>query len=275
MANIFSYYDYRKFLKDFYDEQKCLNSFFSYRYMANRIDLEHSSLIKVLQGSRHLAIKKIPNFKKVCNFSEKEFLYFESLVYFGRSKSEKESALYFKKMQDLQGVEQYNLESKQFEFFRHWYYAAIWSLLNFYKFKGDFKDLSNQLQPPVPVKKVKDAVDDMIALGLVNIDKSGYYSTVSQNIATGEKWQSVAVYEYLQKSLILASESMERFKKVERDISAVIVDIPEEKLPEIKDLIYEFRKTIISKVNSYKESDRVYQISMQMFPLTKKVESND
>lgn len=275
MIKIFSYYDYQKFLKDFYDDQKSENSFFSYRYMANRVELEHSSLIKILQGSRHLSLKKLPNFKKLCSFSEKEYLYFENLVYFGRAKSDKESALYFKKIQEIKGVEQYGLQNKQFEFFRHWYYTAIWSLLNFYDFRGDFKDLSLQLQPSVSVKKVKTAIEDMVELGLVELADDGAYKTVSQNIATGEKWHSVAVNEYLKKSLILASESMDTCKRAERDISAVIVDIPEEKMSEIKDLIYEFRKTIISKVNGYNRSDRVYQLSMQMFPLSKKVRDND
>ena len=272
MSNLFQYYDYRKFLRDFYDEQKRLISVFSYRYMAKRLGIEHSTLIKILQGARHLTIKKVKNVIKLCGFSDKEGRYFENLVLFGRAKTERESAAYFEKLQKIQGVKQYNLENKQFEFFRHWYYAALWSLLNFYPFKGNFRELSSMLTPSVPVKKVKAAIEDMIDLSLIIIDSKGYYKTISQNISTGEKWQSVAVYEYLQSSLQLASEALSRFKKDKRDISALIVDIPEENLAEIKDLISEFRKSLIARINKYPKSDRVYQISMQVFPLTEKCE---
>lgn len=47
--------------------------------------------------------------------------------------------------------------------------------------------------------------------------------------------------------------------------------MPEEKLPEIKAKINDFRKEMIREINTYEKSNRIYQMSFQIFPLSSKV----
>jgi uncharacterized protein (TIGR02147 family) len=67
----------------------------------------------------------------------------------------------------------------------------------------------------------------------------------------------------------LAGESIERFDKHERDISTVTLSVAESALPEVQEVIRQFRSTLIKIVNATTPSDRVYQLNVQLFPLSR------
>ncbi len=270
MISVFDYLDYRQFLRDFYNQQKKTNTFFSYRYIGNKVGMDSSFLIKVLQGHLHVAEDRIEKFHKICNFNDKEAQYFEALVHFNKAKSEKESKLYFEKMLSINKAKSDKLVESQYEFFQKWYYSAVWALLDGAPFNGDIKDLGNMLTPAIGLKEAKSAIKLLGDLKLISQDADGAYRAVGLNLTTGKEWRSVAIMQYQREMIKLAEESLERFRKEERDISTLTVNIPEAAIPEIRDLTGEFRESLKKLVNSYTETDRVYQLNIQMFPLTLK-----
>jgi uncharacterized protein (TIGR02147 family) len=274
VISVFDYLDYRQFLRDFYNQQKKTNTFFSYRYIGNKVGMDSSFLIKVLQGHLHVAEDRIEKFHKICNFNDKEATYFEALVHFNKAKSEKESKLYFEKMLSINKAKSDKIVESQYEFFQKWYYSAVWSLLDGAPFKGDIKELGNLLTPPIGVKESKAAIKLLEDLKLIVQDADGAYRAVGLNLTTGKEWRSVAIMQYQREMIKLAEESLERFRKDERDISTLTVNIPEAAIPEIRELTGEFRESLKKLVNSYTDTDRVYQMNIQMFPLTQKRKPN-
>jgi uncharacterized protein (TIGR02147 family) len=270
VISVFDYLDYRQFLRDFYNQQKKTNTFFSYRYIGNKVGMDSSFLIKVLQGHLHVAEDRIEKFHKICNFNDKEAQYFEALVHFNKAKSEKESKLYFEKMLSINKAKSDKIVESQYEFFQKWYYSAVWALLDGAPFKGDIKDLGNMLTPAIGLKEARSAIKLLEDLKLIVQDPDGAYRAVGLNLTTGKEWRSVAIMQYQREMIKLAEESLERFRKDERDISTLTVNIPESAIPEIRDLTGEFRESLKKLVNSYTETDRVYQMNIQMFPLTQK-----
>ncbi|MBF0432472.1 MAG: TIGR02147 family protein [Fibrobacteria bacterium] len=267
--NVFCYFDYRSFLKDFYEHQKSEKSFFSYRYIGQRVGMDNSFLIRVLQGVLHISNKKIDKFIKLCGFNEKEASYFESLVYFGKAKTAKESKLHFEKLLSFKEVSSKELDKNQYEFFQDWYYSAIWSLLNYYPFKGDYKELSEKLTFPITLRQAKKAVKLLEKLELIVKDEKGIYKVSDLNITTGEKWFSIAIRDYQKKMMRLAEESLDRFKKEERDISTLTMNISPDALSEINELTNQYRQSLKKLANSYPKANGVYQLNIQLFPLTK------
>lgn len=270
MISVFDYLDYRQFLRDFYNQQKKTNAFFSYRYIGNKVGMDSSFLIKVLQGHLHVAEDRIEKFHKICNFNDKEAAYFEALVHFNKAKSEKESKLYFERMLSINKAKSDKIVESQYEFFQKWYYSAVWALLDGAPFKGDIKDLGNMLTPAIGVKEAKSAVKLLLDLKLITLDEDGSYRAVGLNLTTGKEWRSVAIMQYQREMIRMAEESLERFRKEERDISTLTVNIPEAAIPEIRELTGEFRESLKKLVNSFSETDRVYQMNIQIFPLTQK-----
>lgn len=271
MSSIYNYYDYRLFLKDYYSEKKEKLSFFSYRYISQKVGMDSSYIIKVLQGNLHISAKKIEPFCLLCEFSKKESAYFENLVYFCKSKNEKERKLFFEKLLELQNSSQKELEHKQYKFFQKWYYSATWSLLNFYSFDGNYEKLAQMHAPAITKKEAKESVQLLLDINLLKKDQNKYIVT-DQNITTGTAWNSLAITQYQQEMIKKAEEALERFPKNERNISTITMNLPEKMLSIVEELTSNYRKNLIQLANNCeneKKSDRAYQLNIQLFPLSK------
>jgi uncharacterized protein (TIGR02147 family) len=224
----------------------------------------------VLQGHLHISNDRIEKFNRICSFNDKEAAYFEALVHFNKAKTEKESKLFFEKMLSINKAKSEKLGESQYEFFQKWYYSAVWALIDGHPFKGDPKDLALQLAPQITPKEAKQALKLLEDLKLVEQDESGTYRTLGLNLTTGKEWRSVAITQYQREMIRMAEESLERFRKEERDISTLTLNIPESAIPEIRELASEFRESVKKLVNSYGNTDRVYQMNLQLFPLTRR-----
>ena len=66
----------------------------------------------------------------------------------------------------------------------------------------------------------------------------------------------------------MAGESLERHVKELRDISTVTVAVNHNDLEEIKERAREFRQSILQLNTEEKELDVVYQVNLQVVPLT-------
>jgi uncharacterized protein (TIGR02147 family) len=272
MINIFDYLDYREFLREYYKEKKESKPFFSYRFIGSHVGMDSSYVIKVLQGNLHISSKKISSFIKLLELSTLEAEFFETLVHFGKSKTDRQRKLYFDKLFSISSVKAQRLEPNQYEFFQKWYYSAIWSIINCAPFSGDFRSLSEQCAPPITVWDAKRAVNLLEKLGFIKKESDGSYRTMDLNLTTGMKWYSHAIEGHQREMIRLSGEAIGRFAKETRDISTVTMCIDEKILPEIREHVRQFRSSLIKMVNSHAKAGRVYQLNVQLFPLSADLE---
>ncbi len=268
MNSIFEYFDYRIFLKDFYTAQKNIQSFFSYRYMAQKVNMDSSFIIKVLKFNLHISDQKILDFCKLCKLNEKESTYFETLVHFTKAKSEKESKVYFEKLLQLRDVASDKLTEFQYAFFSKWYYSAIWSILHYFPYQGDNQNLAEALRPCIKPNQARYSIKLLLSLGLIEIQKNGLYKPLGLNLTTGQEWKSLAISNYQKEMIKLSMESLERFPKKERDVSTLSFNCNEASLVQIQNILLESREQIKKITNKVKKSDRTYQLNFQLFPLS-------
>jgi uncharacterized protein (TIGR02147 family) len=266
--NVFEYLDYRLFLKEFYEERKKENSFFSYRFIGQKVGMDPGYLVKVLQGRYHIAEASIEKFASLCKLNEKEGAYFSALVSFGKAKSERQIKVYFEKLLSLKNVKARHIEASQYEFYQKWCYSAVRALVGFCGFRGDYKELAERLSPPISVWDAKKAIGLLERLNLIRKDR-GTYTLTDAVITTGKEWKSIAVREFQRQTIDLARESLDRHAKEIRDISTVTIAIASNDLAEIKERIQEFRNTILGVAADNQNPDCVYQLNVQLIPLTK------
>jgi uncharacterized protein (TIGR02147 family) len=269
MKLIFEYLDYRDFLKDFYEEKKARHSFFSYRMFGMKIGVDPSYLAKVLIKTRNISSGSVAAIAAFCGLKEREAEYFETLVHFVKAKSPRESKLLFEKLLSLQNVSAKTLLEYQYEFYRKWHHSAIRSLLEFYDFRGNYGALGQHLSPPISAKEAKESIRLLEKLKLIEKDASGRYRMTDAAITTGPQWKSLAVGAFQEETIRLSAESIGRHPKNHRDISTVTMNINERDFEEIREKISEFRSSIIKYVNEQQAPDRVYQLNIQLFPLSK------
>ena len=85
MANVFDYFDYRKFLAEVYREQRAKRPFFSYRYFAGKIGMDAGNLVNIIQGRRHLSAACTEPMIQFLNFTPRESKYFRTLVAYNKA----------------------------------------------------------------------------------------------------------------------------------------------------------------------------------------------
>jgi uncharacterized protein (TIGR02147 family) len=271
MKDLIDYFDYRQFLRDFYEEKKKNNYFYSFRFMAEKVGMDHSLLVKVLLGKRHISSSNIKQFAHLCGFSSLEEKYFETLVNFDKARSESQSKVYFEKLLSLKRHTSKQIEEHQYEYFKKWYYSALRSLLDFFEFKGDdYKQLGEQLNPRISEHEAHEAIDLLEKLGFISKDRDGIYRVTEAHVSTGEKWRSLAVKNYQKEIISLSLNSLDRDSQDTRDISTITMSVTEDGFKEIRELVKELRATIIKRVDEMNldARDRVYQLNMQLIPLS-------
>lgn len=269
MKSIKEYYDYRDFLKDFYYEKKLTSPFFSYRLLGSKIGIDASHLVKIFQKQRHIGTASIETFIAFCGLSGSEAEYFSTLVQFTKSKSERNGKVLFERLLRLKGVRKFALEKKHYEFYTTWYYSAILTLLYFYPFHDDYKALAGKLTPSITEGQARKAVKLLESLGLIARDALGTYRLTNTIITSGDQCRSIAVKTFQEETMRLAMESLYRHAPEKRNISTVTITISESDLPEISELIASFRESLLKFAEEKKDPDRVYQLNIQLYPLTK------
>lgn len=266
--NIFAYIDYRKYLCDFYTDAKQSQPFFSYQYMARKTAMDTSNLAKVLLGKRHLPKKSISAFKELCKLNEREFEYLNYLVRWSKARNEKQARELFERLIELQGSQPHILDSLKFEYYRHWYHAAVYTLLDIIEFKGNFRTIAALLTPPISTEEARGSIELLLKLGLITVNPEGRYLPVQKTLSTGERWQSYAVHQFQKETIDLALRSLDEHRREERDMSTLTFSASEDDLAALKKLTQDYRRAIIELISASSGATRVYQLNCQLFPLS-------
>jgi uncharacterized protein (TIGR02147 family) len=61
MVNIYEYFDYQQFLRAYIEAKKQQSPWFSFRYLAAKLNIDHSNLVKIVLGKRHASKQNIIN----------------------------------------------------------------------------------------------------------------------------------------------------------------------------------------------------------------------
>lgn len=268
MKSVKEYFEYRDFLKDFFAEKKRENAFFSFRYMSNKVSIDASHLVKIIQKQRHIGNKSIDVLIDFCNLKGTDAGYFYTLVHFNKSKSDRDSRFFYEQLLALKGVNAHQVEKAQYEFYNKWYYSAILTLIDFYPFKNNYMELAAKLSPPITESNARKAIALLIKLGMIKRRRDRTCYLTNEIITSGEQCRSIAVKAFQEETIRLAGESLYRHPKEKRNISTVTITISEKNLERINDKIREFRETLLKYAHEEAHADRVYQLNIQLFPLT-------
>jgi uncharacterized protein (TIGR02147 family) len=268
MESVKTYWDYRDFLRDFYAEKKRENNWYSLRYMGGRVAVDPSHLLKIFQRERHIGNSLIDVFIKHCCLSPSDAEYFANLVRFNKAKSDRDSKMYYERLLALKGTGARALERSKYEFYTEWYHSAILMLLDFFPFSGDFGALAAKLSPPITPGKAKKSVALLEKLGLIKKTPEGNYCLTHKIITTGDHGHSIAVKAFQEETIRMAAESLHRHPPAQRNISTVTVTISEGNLDRINEVISQFRETLLRMARDEKNPGKVYQLNVQLYPLT-------
>lgn len=269
--DIFSYTDYRTFMKDFFLYMKSVKPHFSYQFFADKAGFKAKSFIhKVIKGERSLSQNSVFNIARALNLKGREINFFEALVHFSESKTAEEREYYYTKM--LEAEPQGNgvrLRKNQYDYFSQWYHSVVRELVTLTPFGEDYQTLAATITPPITPKQAKESVALLLELGLIRKNEtSGRYEYSDSYITTRDTVEAVAVNKFQRETMNLALQSHQNSDREKRDFSTLTIGVSEKGYERIRSELKEFRSYIGHIVAEDNPSDRVYQFNFQLFPVS-------
>ena len=273
--SVFDFSDYREYLSHYFECAKALNRRYSLRSFSDKLGFSSKDFIsRIMKGEKGLTPTSIAKIVSGLQFDENEAAYFEAMVLFCQATNEDERKNYKKRMDEITATYRFTQQmlltrAYQYEVYSHWYYSAIRSLIGMLGFDGDYDALGARLMPPISGEQARQAVDLLERVGLIKKDAKGNWVLNNPAISTGDKVIQQAFINYHKEFINLAKESISTIPGTERNLSSVTLGISEASYKKIVKCINEFRKKISMIANEDEDGGRVFQMNIQIFPLSK------
>lgn len=271
MPSVYEYLEYREFLRDSYRERKKRDRYFSYRFIGGKIGLDAGYLVRVFQGRDHIPERCVGKTIRLLRLEKGEGDFFRALISFNKARTRTQVKNAFERVLQLRSIQRHTLDAFQYEFYKKWFYSAIRALIGLYDFDGsDYGELARALDPGLTEDEARSAVELLRKLNLVYRDKAGVYRVTDTMISTGTEWRTRAVREFQKETITLALRSLDEQEPDRRDISTVTFTASEDELEELRERIAEFRSSLLSLARESPHPDTVFQMNVQLFPMTRK-----
>ncbi len=268
--SVFQFLDAREFLRHAYTARKRLDKNFSQRYIAREMGAGSSSFFKdVLGGRARLHPERAAQFARLFGLSARDAGYFELLARFGEADTPEERERLLRLLTRAQGSDdQWILDASETEYLQKWYYAAIREILTFMPFTGDYEELASRLEPPVTAAEARDAVQLLLKLKLIRRNYEGRYFKVEKSPAKALSNDPEKVRAGLLATLDLARRALDAHPAEIRPFCALTLGVSRETLHAINERLRDFRRDIRELVKRDQNVDRLYQLNMQLFPVS-------
>lgn len=265
------YLDYRKFLKDFYHQKKESSVDYSFRVFARMADIGSPSHLKmVIDGKRNLTHATLMKYQKAIGFKRKQdSSYFELLVRYNQELDHEIKVELFHKIVNEKKKKGLSvLATEQFNFLSKWHYVALYVLVDCKDFVNDVHWISSRLRKKVSPANIEHAINDLLKIGLLEYDKDKGLRQANGALDTPEEIQSMAVIPYHRNMINLALQYLDDGPWNLREFNGGTIPMNKETLIQLKEKIRELRKEINEMTEQLDDVTDVYQLNIQLFPLT-------
>ncbi len=268
MVSVFEYENPNEYIGDMINAAKRRNSIVSYRYISSKTNLDASNIAKVVQGKRSLSSTMGEELAKFFKLKKRERLYLENLIKLSKTADEKKKQCIFDELMRLRNVNPQKIEMKQYDLYQKWHHIAILALLHYFDFNGNFKELAASLDPAITEKDAMESITLLEKLGLIKRDNKNKYVHAHSLISTGEEWKSIAIKTFQRDMLQMALRSIDNHSQKFRDVSTLTITGSYSDILKIKEEAAKFRKKVLRIAEDSEECQSVYQLNIQLFPLT-------
>jgi len=271
--NLFDYFDYREYLHDYYLFHKKKNSAYSYRLFARKAKLGSPNYLKlVVDGKRRITDRTLYQFARGLSLTRDEEKYFRELVMYQEVSDPDSKELHLRALLKYQEKQRTPtlLTTDKIKYLLDWHNAVIRELVSCRDFQEDPAWIAKRLGNKITEAQAKESIDLLIKMQFLQRDANGRLEQRQPLLTTTDEVPSHVIRSlhrtYLRKAInSIFSISMER-----REMSGLLLAIPNSRLKEIKEEIKEFRKKLNRKYGLDKDADDVHFIGLYLFPLTTK-----
>lgn len=273
MKPIIEYTDFRKFMRDFYEERKRCSAF-SWREFSKIAGFSSPSYMKVVcDGNSKLSRIGVERTGAAMGLAGFEMDYFRAMVKFGQAEVESKKVAAYEEMLSIAKMYKVRvLEGDLFEFYDTWRNPVLRELAPLMP-GATPGELAKMCYPEVSAQEVQESLAFLTKAGLLK--KTEGKLVQSETSVKGSNDATRLAMRGMHRMMSqLATPALE-LPVEERNFSGVTMGLSRESYSKIENLLDEFRRKIIAVAAEEKNVEQVYRLNLQLFPLTKNVKERE
>ncbi len=244
---------FRLWLQKQFTERCKKNARYSLRAFAKHLEVDASSLSQILSGKRKLSKKAIQTICEKLSASPQE------LHRFGLLNVSVETDMDFLQV----NVDKFSVISE-------WYHYAIMELTYVSGFNANPKWIAKKLS--ITVEEAKSAIERLKRLDLL-LEENRSLVKSSKRLTNDGTVNTSGAHKELQKQVITkALVAVDECLQEEKDITSMTMAIDTKNLEKARLLIQKFRRDLCELLEDGEQTE-VYNLGIQLYPITKKQES--
>jgi uncharacterized protein (TIGR02147 family) len=270
VQSVFTYVDYRTFLREAYNERKTRG--LSHRWLARRAGLSSPSFLKaVMDRKKNLAPATATRVALALGLVGDAAEYFCTLVRLNQTtvpadrRSLQAELGRLRRYQEVQ-----SLEMARDAYHKNWYHLAIRELSASSSFRPDPKWIARVLRPRISVSQARRALATLEQLGLLQRDGAGALRPAHGQVTTELEPASDQIATFHRAMMARASQAIDDVPRPERDISSITLCTDASGLSGLKRRLQEIRRELLDEFDAGKAGVQVLQVNLQMFPLSER-----
>ena len=275
---IFSYLDYRAFLREWFDAMKRADPDYSYAQFARDGGCSKSTLANVLSGARTPRSGTLDAFARAMALTPSERNYLGLLVELAGAedldarRQVMERILASERYHQVRVAERGD-ESELFRFIEHWYVPAIRELAALPSFVPEPEWIASVLRPRITVDQARDGLDRLFELDLLRHGPDGSVERREIQFRTDVAAHQVAIQHLYRETLPQLLRRVDRADGEEQHVMAATLILPPELMAEAKARLTATVQQLaaLSDAAGVDGERRIYQLAGQLLPVSETV----
>lgn len=265
---VFSFLDHREFLRSWYEWKKSASRGFSYRSFARKAGFSSMSFLRdVIEGRRNISEDSVEKFVAAIGLVEDAAEYFREIVRYNREQDQEKRSQLFRRLLLLQARREFSpVRQAQARYYSDWVNIIVREAAGLERFGGDPERIGAALRPAVPAGQVKESLQLLVELGMLEKSKDGRYKATTARLVPGDIDPAV-VRAAKRQMLLHALNRLDSEGNEDTHISSVTVTVSSHRLAKIAEQIRQFRLDLLADTASDDgPQEQVAQINFQLIP---------
>lgn len=275
-----NYLDYRKYLADYYQYRRDLSAKdirpYNYAVFSAGANIKSPNYLKmIIDGRRNLSDDMIGKFGKALGLNKEQTEEFRLLVNFTQSADPAMRNIALKDLNEFRvnsKLKSGEIDQKTWDKVPNWIAWILYSMIDQHGVDFTPANLRALLRGKASFDDIEAAINTLINAGEVKRDEATGILEKSRNLIDSPEEIPVALVRKLQTQLMyLGLESLFQDGPTEREFGSLTVSLTKPEFEDLKFQLRKFRKET-QKNNSVKrmssKGERVYQLNLQLFPVT-------
>ena len=272
MKAIVEYTDYRKFIQDYYDERK-RDSAFTWREFAQNAGFASAIFLKyVAEGKKNLSVSAASSVANAMGLAGFEKTYFVLMVTYAHAKGDEAKMAAFEKRCALARAHKVRvLGGEEFDYYKSWKNPLLRELAPHMPGARP-AEMARACKPKISTAEAVETLEFLEDANLLKKDRNGNYVQTDKSISMGSVDAVPIAAKDLQRQMgELAVKALD-LPLAERSMSGVVVGLTQDAYERIKKELLECRRRVIAIATESSETQRVYRLNLQLFPISEDLE---